>query len=73
MTLFINLPKIIVAHDFSQSSLKLKKNILPPLTKYVSLQTTFHIKPKFFLGIKLPENLLLAKYLTLNGTEDANL
>ena len=34
--LFTNLPKIIVARDFSKSSFKLKRGILPPLTKQVS-------------------------------------
>ena len=34
--LFTNLPRIIVARDFSPSSFKLKKGILPLLTKYVS-------------------------------------
>ena len=33
--LFTNLPKINVAHDLSLSSFKLKRGILPPLTKYV--------------------------------------
>ena len=33
---FTNLPRIIVARDFSPSSFKLKKGILPFLTKYVS-------------------------------------
>ena len=31
--------------------------------KYSNLKTPCHIKPKSFLGIKLLENLLLAKYL----------
>ena len=34
--LFINLPRIIVACDFSPSAFKLKGGILPLLTKYVS-------------------------------------
>ena len=34
--LFTNLPRIIVTHDFSLSSFKLKRGILSPLTKYVS-------------------------------------
>ena len=33
--LFTNLPRIIVACDFSPSSFKLKGGILPPSTKYV--------------------------------------
>ena len=34
--LFINLPRIIVTHDFPQSSFKLKRGIQPLLTKHVS-------------------------------------
>ena len=34
--LFTNLPRIIVAYDFSPSSFKLKTGILPLLTKYAS-------------------------------------
>ena len=34
--LFTNLPTIIVARDFSPSSFKFKRGILPLLTKYVS-------------------------------------
>ena len=34
--LFTNLPRIIVAYDVSPSSFKLKRGILPLLTKYVS-------------------------------------
>ena len=34
--LFTNLPRIIIPHDFSPSSFKLKRGILPFLTKYVS-------------------------------------
>ena len=33
--LFTNLPRIIVACDFSQSSFRLRRGILPLLTKYV--------------------------------------
>ena len=33
--LFTNLPRIIVAHDFSPSLFQLKRGILPLLTKYV--------------------------------------
>ena len=36
MALFTNLPRIIVARDFSPSSFKLKRGILPLFTKYVS-------------------------------------
>ena len=54
----------IVACNFSPSSFKLKRGILPLLTKYYpNLKTSCHIKPKFFLWTKLLENLLLAKYL----------
>ena len=34
---------------------------------YPNLKTTCHIKLKFFLGNKLPKNLLLAKYLISVG------
>ena len=34
--LFTNLPGIVKFADFSASSFKLKRGILPPLTKYVS-------------------------------------
>ena len=34
--LFTNLPRINVARDFSPSSFKLKRGILPLLTKYAS-------------------------------------
>ena len=61
--LFANLPRIIVSHDFSPSSLKLRRGILPLLTNtYPNLKTTCHIKLKFFLWTKLLKNLLLAKY-----------
>ena len=60
--LFTNLPTIIVARNFSLSSFKLKRGILPLLTKYV-LKTTCHTKLNFSLWTKLLENLLLAKYL----------
>ena len=64
--LFTNLPRTIVPHDFSPSSFKLKRGILPLLTKYVSLKNnlkiTCHTKLKFFLWTKLLENFLLAKY-----------
>ena len=44
---FTNLPRIVKFTDFSPSSLKLKRGILPLLTKY--LKTTCHIKLKCFL------------------------
>ena len=34
--LFTNLSRFVVAYDFSPSSFKLEKRILPLLTKYVS-------------------------------------
>ena len=50
--LFTSLPRIIVACDVSPSSFKLKRDILPLLTKEVSnLKTTCHIKLKFFWKI----------------------
>ena len=62
--LFTNLLTIIVACDFSPSSLKLKRGILPLLTKwYCNFKTTCHINLKFLLWTKLLENLLLTKYL----------
>ena len=61
------LPRIIVICGFASRSFKLKRGILPLLTKYLSwqnLKTTCHVKLKLFLWTKLLENLLLAKYLT---------
>ena len=60
--LFAKFPRIIVASHFSSSSFKLKRGTLPPLTKNY-LKTTFHIKPKFFLWIKILEDSRLSKYL----------
>ena len=55
---------------FLPSSFRLKRGILPLLTKYLSyseemhiLKTTCHIKLRFFLWTKLLEKLLLVKYL----------
>ena len=62
-SLFTNLPRIIITCDFSPSSFKLKRGILPLLTKYPSLKTTYHIKLIFFLCSKPLYNLLLAKCL----------
>ena len=62
--LFTNLQRIIIPHDFSPNSFKLKRGILPLPTKCVSdLKITCHIRLKFFLWTKLQENLLLAKNL----------
>ena len=62
--LFANLPRIIVACDFSPSLFKLKRAILPLLkSRYSNFKTTCHVKLKFFLWTKLLDNLLLAKYL----------
>ena len=63
--LFTNL-KIIVA--LLATFLRVPSNskevsYLPYQNKYPDLKTTFHIKPKIFVGTKLPENLLLPKYL----------
>ena len=52
---FYKLTRIIVACNFSPSSFKLIRGILPSLAD--------HITPKFFLWIMLLQNLLLAKYL----------
>ena len=56
--LFTNLPRIIVARCFSPSSFKLRRGILPPLTKYVSQLENYSS-----YQAELLENLLLAKYL----------
>ena len=54
-----NLPRIIVACDFSSSSLKVKRGTLPLLqNRYPNLRTTSHIKLR-----ELLESLLLATYL----------
>ena len=55
--LFTNLPRIIVARDFSPSSYFSWQNTYP------NLKTTCHAKLHFFSWTKLLENLLLAKYL----------
>ena len=48
--LFTNLPRIIVARCFSPSSFKLRRGILPPLTKYVSqLENYSSYQAEFFL------------------------
>ena len=67
--LLTNLPRIIAA-CFLPSSFRLKRGILPLVTKYLSyceemhiLKTTCHIKLRFFLWTKLQEKLLLVKYL----------
>ena len=62
--LFANLLRITVTCDFSQSYFKLRRHILPLLTKCVcNLKTTCHIMIKCFLWTKLLENLLLERYL----------
>ena len=62
--LFTNLPRIIVACDFSTSSFKLERGILLYWKNgYPNLKTTCHIRLKFFLWTKLLESLLLAKYI----------
>ena len=61
--LFTNLPRIIVARDFSPSSFKRYPTSLDKTRTYPDLKTTCHIKLKFFLWTKLLENLVLAKYL----------
>ena len=61
--LFTNLPRIRVTCDCPPSSFKLKRGMLPLLTKmYINLKTTCHIKLKFFLWTNLLESLLLEKY-----------
>ena len=48
--LFTNVPRIIVPQDFSPSSFKLKRGILPLLTKYVSyLENYLSYHAKVFL------------------------
>ena len=62
--LFTNLPRIVKFTNFSPSSFKLKRGILPLLTKYVSqLGNYLSYQAKIFLWTWLLKNLLLAKYL----------
>ena len=50
LCLLTNLPRIIVACDFSPSSFKLKRGIVPLLKKYVSqLENYLSYQAKFFL------------------------
>ena len=59
-----NLPRTIVAYDFSPSSFRLQRRYPFEIqNKYSNLKTACHIKPKFFLWTKHLENLLLSKYL----------
>ena len=63
MALFTNLPRIVKFTDFSPSSFKLKRGILPLLTKYVSLLENYlSYQAKIFL-VNLTPKVLLAKYL----------
>ena len=48
---------------FFNLNIRGKWKCIPWKNEYPNLKTTFHIKPKFLLGTKLPRNLLLAKYL----------
>ena len=50
--LFTNLPRIIIPHDFSPSSFKLKRGILPLLPKYVSWLENYlsYQAKKFFVN-----------------------
>ena len=62
--LFTNLPRIIVACNFSRFHWNSKEvSYFSWQKKYPNLKTTCHIKLKLFLWIKLEEILLLAKYL----------
>ena len=62
--LFTNLPRIIVACDFSPTSFKLKEvSYLSWQNTYPNLKTTCHKKLKFFSWIKLLEYLLIVKHL----------
>ena len=62
--LFTNLPRIILACDFSPISFKFKRGILPLWQNmYPNLKTACHMQLKFFLWTKLREYLLLVKYL----------
>ena len=64
MAFFTNLPRIIGAWHFSQIHSNSKEvSYLSWKNTYPNLQTTCHIKLKFFLWTKLLGNLLLAKYL----------
>ena len=62
--LFTILPRIIVACDFSQSSLKLRNPTSLDKLHMVTWKLPASIKLKFFLCTKLLENLRLVKYLT---------
>ena len=62
--MFTNLQRIVILQDFSPCSFKLKRGILPLLTKYLSsLENYLSYQATIFLWTKLLENLLLAKYL----------
>ena len=60
--LFTNLPRIIVVCKFYEF-IQAQKRYLSWQNMYPNIKTTCHIKLKFFLWTKLPENLLFAKYL----------
>ena len=62
--LFTNLPRIIVARDFSRVHSNWKElSYLFWQNTYANLKTTWHVKLKKVLWTKLLENLLLAKYV----------
>ena len=58
--LFTNLPKIIFASDFSLSSFKLKRGIIPRLTTYVTINYCSY-QAKMFLVNKTPRELTPCK------------
>ena len=60
--MFTKLLRIVVAHQFY--SILREVSSLPLQTKYSNLKTICHIKPNYFLWAKLPEKVLLAKYVT---------
>ena len=60
--LFTNIPKIVKFTDFSPSSFKLKRGILPLLTKYVSqLGNYLSYQAKIFLVNLTPKELAPCK------------
>ena len=61
-SLFTNLPRIVKFTDFSPSSFKLKRGILPLLTKYVSyLGNYLPYSAKIFLVNLTPKELAPCK------------
>ena len=69
MVLFANLPRTIVACDFSRVHSNSKEvSYLTWQSKYSNLKTTCHIKAKFFVWTKHVKKLLSAKFLISSRT-----